>query len=105
MGFMCCLYRLKPGTDRSAWDRFVTDSDVPLTHRMPSVVGYHVHHIGNVVEGDSAFEYLELIEFSNRKAFEEDMAGDVWAAGVEAMNRNGLAEEVCFYLDEDLAGA
>lgn len=102
MGILCCLYRLKPETDLSAWQAFIRQSDIPLTFRMPSVISYQVHPIGNTLEGTTDFQYLELLEYSTREALERDMAGDVWTAGMTAMYANGLAQETCFFLEEAL---
>lgn len=103
MAWLCCLYRLKPGTDLDAWDEFVRESDIPLTHRMPSVLSYRVHRVGATTEGRIAFDYLELLEFRTPGSLEQDMAGEIWKAGMDAMYANGLEEEVCFYLDEAIA--
>ncbi len=100
MSLMCCLYRLTEDADRDAWDAFVRAQDIPLTLGLPSVQSYRVLRIGKQLEGSSDYHYLELMEFSDHEALARDMAGDAWKAGMNAMYEHGLADEVCFLVDD-----
>jgi hypothetical protein len=99
MPLLCCLYRLKEDADKDAWDDFIREHDIPLTVGLPSVVSYQVYRIGERLEGAAVYDYLELLEFSTSEDLERDMAGETWAAGMEAVYGHGLAEEVCFLVD------
>jgi len=103
MPLMCCLYRLREGTDKEAWDRFVRDSDIPLTLGLPSVRSYRVLRAGPQLEGSADYDYLELMDYSDDEALKRDMASDEWKQGMDAMYQHGLESEVCF-LVSDVAG-
>jgi len=103
MPLMCCLYRLREGTDKEAWDRFVRDSDIPLTLGLPSVRSYQVFRIGSELEGSAGYDYLELMDYSDAGALKNDMASHEWKRGMDAMYEHGLETEVCF-LVSDVAG-
>jgi hypothetical protein len=90
------LYNLKHGTDRATWEEFVRREDIPLTVGLPSVRRYSVYRIDEAVEGDSGFQYMEIMEVTNREALAADMKGDAWQAGMDAMYRFGLDDEIGF---------
>jgi hypothetical protein len=97
---MYCLYRLKEDADKNDWDAFVRDEDIPLTLALPSVISYRVHRIGKCMEGSTDYDYIEMLEFSDQEALARDMAGDRWEEGMRAMYQNGLADEVCFLVND-----
>ncbi len=96
MATLVFLYSLKPGTDHAAWEDFVRREDIPLTLGLPSVTSYSVQRIEESLEGESEFEYLEIMEVTDRAALEDDMRSSAWEAGMDAMYRNGLDREIGF---------
>lgn len=99
---MVCLYRLKEGTSRKEWDAFLRKVDIPLTFQLPSVTGYSVRPIMETIGDEIGFHYLELVDVSSRQALEQDMHGELWAKGVQAMVDNGMEQEVCFILGPEV---
>jgi hypothetical protein len=99
---MVCLYRLKEGTSTSGWNDFLREVDIPLTFQLPSVTAYSVSPIGEELGGTLGFHYLEVVDFTSRAALEEDMKGDLWAKGVQAMADNGMEREICFILEPEV---
>jgi len=68
------LLRLKPGAVVEAYEQWVRESDVPVAAATPSIGRYEVHRISGSLDGsDPAYQYVEVIEITDRAQFAEDM--------------------------------
>ena len=99
---MICVYSLHDGIDRKSWDRFLREVDIPLTFQLPSVTAYSVSPISTMIGDGPPVHYLEIVDFMSREALRQDMQSSLWRQGMQAMLDNGMNQEVCYILDDEV---
>ncbi len=70
------LAALKPGVDPDDYERFEREVDYAVAARIKSIVSYRTHRISEAGSGISGgpWHYIERIEITDRKAYEEELA-------------------------------
>ena len=70
------LARMKPGVSREDYERFEREVDYVFSAKLKTIVSYRTHRIteaGARLAG-GPWDYLERIEVTDRKAYEEELA-------------------------------
>ncbi len=70
------LARMKPGVSREDYERFEREVDYVFSAKLKTIVSYRTHRIteaGARLAG-GPWDYLERIEGTDRKAYEEELA-------------------------------
>ena len=68
--------RMKPGMSREDYERFEREVDYVFSAKLKTIVSYRTHRIteaGARLAG-GPWDYLERIEVTDRKAYEEELA-------------------------------
>ncbi|MBI4627381.1 MAG: hypothetical protein HY729_01620 [Candidatus Rokubacteria bacterium] len=70
------LARMKPGVSREDYERFEREVDYVFSAKLKTIVSYRTHRITEVGErlGAHGWDYIERIEVTDRKAYEEELA-------------------------------
>lgn len=70
------LFRLKPGTDRDAYEAWARSTDLPIVRQLPSVSGFEVLRATGLLgtEGTPPYDYVELIGIRALDDFGRDVA-------------------------------
>ncbi len=70
------LAALKPGVDPDDYERFEREVDYAVSAKLKTIVSYRTHRISDVAGGVSGgpWQYIERIEITDRKAYEEELA-------------------------------
>ncbi len=70
------LAALKPGVDPADYERFEREVDYAVSARMKTIVSYRTHRISETMGGVSGgpWQYIERIEITDRKAYDEELA-------------------------------
>lgn len=78
MQTLIVLFRLKPGTDRSAYEAWARTTDLPVVRQLPSVAGFEVFRAAGLF-GSAApapYDYIEVIGIRDPDRFGADVATD-----------------------------
>lgn len=70
------LAKLKPGVSPEDYERFEREVDYVVASRLKTIVSYRTHRItevGTRLQG-GPWDYIERIEVTDRKAYEEELA-------------------------------
>ena len=70
------LAALKPGVDPDDYERFEREVDYAVSTKIKSIVSYRTHRISDTrgtISG-GPWQYIERIEITDRKAYEEELA-------------------------------
>jgi REDY-like protein HapK len=97
-----CFYNIRPEVSAAAWERFLTEHDIPFTLEFPSITGYRIYRNSGDPGGPMAFQYVEEIEVTGKAAFDSDTRSARWKEGMDAWYGAGGATW-CFFYPEDVA--
>jgi hypothetical protein len=70
------LHTLKPGVDVEEYERWVRETDYPLTRRQPGVLDYVVTRLETTADGATpvSFQYLEVIRVTDPVAYQRNLS-------------------------------
>ena len=70
------LAALKPGVSAEDYERFEREVDYAVSARIKTIVSYRTHRLTEVTKGveGGPWDYIERIEITDRKAYEEELA-------------------------------
>ncbi len=97
-----CLFNLKPGASRDAYEAWARGTDIPGVNALGSVNGFTVHRATGLFgsDGPSPFDYIEVIDIKGMDEFVADVSNPEFqkvAAGFGAFTDNPT-----FILTDDL---
>ena len=77
------LFNLKPGVVRAEYEAWARSSDLPVVNGLASVDRFEVLKASGLLigEGDSPYEYAELIRVPDMDAFFKDLSDPAAPAG------------------------
>lgn len=103
MQTLIVLFRLKPGTDVSAYEAWARSTDLPVVRQLPSVAGFDVFRTAGLLgSGEKApYDYVEVIGIRDLPGFKGDVA-------TETMRRvagefRGFADNPVFMLTDRIS--
>ena len=76
MKTLIVLFRLKPGTDVSAYESWARSTDLPVVRGLPSVDGFEVFRTAGLLGSDARapYDYVEMIGIRDTAQFGVDVA-------------------------------
>lgn len=76
MQTLIVLFRLKPGTDVSAYENWARSTDLPVVRGLPSVSGFDLYRTAGLFgSGEKApYDYVEVIGIRDLSGFKGDVA-------------------------------
>jgi hypothetical protein len=76
MKTLIVLFRLKPGTDVSAYEAWARSTDLPVVRGLPSVDGFEIFRANGLLGSDAAvpYDYIEMIGIRDTAQFGVDVA-------------------------------
>lgn len=97
-----CLFNLKDGADRDAYEAWARGTDIPGVNALGSVRGFTVHRATGLFGSDAPppYDYIEVIDIHTMEGFVADVTDPAFqkvAAGFGAFTDNPV-----FILTEDL---
>lgn len=70
------LQRLKPGVKAEDYEQWVREFDYPTARNLPSIISYRNYRLrGPLRKADVHYDYLEVIEITDREAYRRDLEG------------------------------
>lgn len=67
------LNRLRPGVERSAYERWVREVDYPRARTIKAIVDYRVVRIDGALRGDDVpYDYIEVVEISDLSEYNRE---------------------------------
>ncbi len=72
------LFRLRPGADRSVYETWAKETDLPIVRGLSSVDGFRVHRVEGLfgTDAEPPYEYVEIIDISDMTRFGEEVGSD-----------------------------
>jgi len=76
MQTLIVLFRLKPGTDVSAYEAWARGTDLPIVRKLPSVGGFDLFRTASLFGSDqrAPYDYVEMIAIRDMAGFRGDVA-------------------------------
>lgn len=76
MSMLIVMFRLRPGTDRAAYEAWARNTDLPVVRGLDSVAGFDLHRIHGLFgsEDRAPYEYVEVIEIGDEQRFGDELA-------------------------------
>lgn len=97
-----CLFNLKPGVDRAAYEAWARGTDIPGANALPSVARFTVHRATGLFGSDARapYDYVEVIDIHGLDDFVAEVSTEAFqqVAGAFA----DYADNPQFILTEDL---
>ena len=92
------LFRLKPGTDVSAYEAWAKSTDLPVVRKLPSVASFEIFRSESLLGSDDKppYDYVEAIEISDLPGFGTDVATETMRR--VAAEFRGFADNPVFML-------
>jgi hypothetical protein len=102
MKTIICLFNLKPGADRDAYERWARERDLPTVNGLDSVERFEVlRSVGLLAgEGQPPFGYVEIIRVPDMDAFFRDVGTPAVQQG--AAEFQAFADNPVFIVTESL---
>ena len=77
------LFNLKSGVSREEFETWARTSDIPLVRALPSMQAFDVLRASGLLigEGESPYEYIEIMRIPDMEAFSKDLADPAVQAG------------------------
>lgn len=96
------LFNLKPGVVRAEYEAWARSSDLPVVNGLASVDRFEVLKASGLLigEGDSPYEYAELIRVPDMDAFFKDLSDPAAQAGAAQFQQ--YADNPLFILTHSL---
>jgi len=103
MQTLIVLFRLKPGTDASAYEAWARTTDLPVVRQLPSVGSFDLYRAtGLFGSGERApFDYVEVIAVRDTPGFLGDVATETMRR--VASEFRSFAENPVFMLTERIS--
>lgn len=97
-----CLFNLKEGASREAYEAWARGTDIPVVNALASVRGFTVHRATGLFGSDakSPYDYIEVIDIHGMDAFVADVTDPEFQKVAAAFG--DFAENPQFILTEDL---
>lgn len=97
-----CLFNLKQGVDIAEYEQWAKTRDIPAVNALVSVTSFSVHRAAGLLgtDGESPYEYFEIIDITGLDAFVSEVSNPAFAA-LAAPFQN-YADNPTFVLTEDL---
>ena len=97
-----CLFNLKPGASRQAYEAWARGTDIPGVNALGSVKAFTVHRATGLFGSDapSPYDYVEVIDIHGMDAFVADVSNPEFQKVAAAFGE--FAENPSFILTEDL---
>ena len=75
MQTLIVLFRLKPGSDVSAYEAWARSTDLPVVRQLPSVDSFEIFRTAGLFGSDASapYEYVEMIEIRDLPGFGTDV--------------------------------
>ena len=79
-------YGLKPGVTPGAYEAWIVDFDYPHVEQIPSILSQRIYRIDEPIFGgaEPGYAYLEIIEFTNRDDYLNDLQNHPAAHAISA---------------------
>lgn len=76
MQTLIVLFRLKPGTDVSAYEAWARNTDLPVVRGLPSVAGFDLYRTAGLFGSGAPapYDYVEVIGIRDLPGFRGDVA-------------------------------
>jgi len=96
------LFNLKPGVSREQYEAWARSSDLPVVNALGSVDAFEVLKARGLLigEGQSPYEYFEIIRVNDMQAFADDLNNPAAQAG--AAQFRAYADHPLFILADPL---
>lgn len=97
-----CLFNLKEGADRAAYEAWARGTDIPGVNALPSVRSFTVHRATGLFGSDAKppYDYIEVIDIHGMDAFVADVSNPEFQKVAAAFGE--FADNPQFILTEDL---
>ncbi len=66
-------FKLRPGLTPEEYLEWFRRENVPAIRQMTSITSYHVWRVGEAMEGEPGFQFLEEMEITGRADFEREL--------------------------------
>ena len=75
MQTLIVLFRLKPGSDVSAYEAWARSTDLPVVRQLPSIDSFEIFRTAGLLGSDAPapYEYVEMIEIRDLPGFDTDV--------------------------------
>lgn len=102
MKTIVCLFNLKPGADRGAYERWARERDLPTVNGLDSVERFEVLKSTGLLgsDGRPPYEYVEIIRVPDMDAFFRDVGTPAVQQG--ATEFQAFADHPVFIVTESL---
>lgn len=79
-------YSLKPGVTPGAYEAWIVGFDYPHVEQIPSILSQRIYRIDEPIFGGAkpGYAYLEIIEFTNRDDYLDDLHNHPAAQAISA---------------------
>lgn len=97
-----CLFNLKPGASREAYEAWARGTDIPGVNALESVKTFTVHRATGLFGSDapSPYDYIEVIDINGMDAFVADVSNPAFQAVAAGFGE--FTDNPVFILTEDL---
>jgi hypothetical protein len=97
-----CLFNLKSGADRAAYERWAREADIPGVNALDSVERFTVHRATGLFGSDapSPYDYVEVIDIRTMDGFVGDISTEAFQRAAAPFQE--FADNPQFILTEDL---
>ncbi|WP_321326528.1 REDY-like protein HapK [uncultured Parasphingorhabdus sp.] len=97
-----CLFNLKQGVDIAEYEQWAKNRDIPAVNALHSVTSFSVLRATGLFgsDGQSPYEYLEIIDITGLDAFVDDVSDPAFAALAKPFQ--DYADNPTFILTESL---
>lgn len=96
------LFNLKPGVSREEYEAWARRSDMPVVGGLPSMDKFEVLKASGLLmgEGESPYQYFEIMRVHDMEAFARDMQDEAVQAGAAQFQK--YADKPVFILADAL---
>jgi REDY-like protein HapK len=96
------LFKLKPGADVAAYEKWATQIDQPGVNALPSIDNFTVHRATGLFGSDAPapYDYIEVIDIKTMDGFVADISSEAFQAAVAPFHE--FTDNPQFILTEDL---
>jgi hypothetical protein len=96
------LFNLKPGVDKSAYERWAETTDIPTVQGLSSISSFAVHRSVGLLGSDRAapYQYIEMIKVADMAQFGADVATETMQR--VAAEFQSFADNPLFIMTEDV---
>lgn len=102
MAAILVLFNLKPGADKSAYEKWARERDMPTVRGLGSVTAFDVLRQEKLLFGDGnpPYQYAEIIDVKDMDAFGKDVSSEAVQKG--AAEFQAFADNPVFIVCEKL---